>query len=102
MPDKTLKCVDCGTEFVFTEAQQERFRELGFTNEPKRCGPCRAEKKKRNSKNGGKQGEQKSGPRELFTVECDECGGEARVPFKPSGGRPVYCSTCFEKRRATR
>jgi hypothetical protein len=23
------------------------------------------------------------------------------VPFQPSGDKPVYCSSCFEKRRGT-
>ena len=32
------------------------------------------------------------------TLKCKECGKEARVPFKPSGDRPVYCSECFAKR----
>ena len=28
---------------------------------------------------------------------CAECKKECEIPFKPSGGRPVYCSECFEK-----
>lgn len=43
--DKTIKCVDCGTEFVFTARDQEFYAEKGFTNEPKRCKPCRDKKK---------------------------------------------------------
>ena len=34
--DKTLKCVECGTEFVFSASEQEFYAEKGFTNEPKR------------------------------------------------------------------
>lgn len=26
---------------------------------------------------------------------CDKCGGTCSVPFKPSRGKPVYCSKCF-------
>jgi hypothetical protein len=44
MPDKTLKCVDCGADFVFTERDQAFFAQKGFT-EPKRCRPCRDVKK---------------------------------------------------------
>ena len=49
--DKTIKCVDCGTEFVFTARDQAFYAEKGFTNEPKRCKPCRDVKKagKRNN-----------------------------------------------------
>ncbi len=43
--DKTIKCVDCGTEFVFTARDQAFYHEQGFTNEPKRCKPCRDKRK---------------------------------------------------------
>lgn len=35
-------------------------------------------------------------------IECDECGEEATVPFKPTKGRPVYCKSCFEKKKKQR
>jgi hypothetical protein len=44
MPDQTLTCVDCQTQFQFTERDQEFFAEKGFTP-PKRCKPCRDIKK---------------------------------------------------------
>jgi CxxC-x17-CxxC domain-containing protein len=37
----------------------------------------------------------------MFTATCSGCGQEAQVPFQPSADKPVYCSTCFEKRRGT-
>ena len=37
MEDKTIVCVDCGKEFVFTVGEQEFYKEKGFENEPKRC-----------------------------------------------------------------
>lgn len=49
MPDKNITCVDCKAEFVFTEGEQTFFKSKGLTNEPKRCGPCRAAKKERNN-----------------------------------------------------
>lgn len=103
--DKQLSCVDCGTEFTFSAGEQERFAQLGFTNEPKRCGPCRAAKKAAGGGNGGRgprgnTGGGGGGPREFHTAKCAGCGGEARVPFKPRGDRPVYCSACFEKEKA--
>jgi DNA-directed RNA polymerase subunit RPC12/RpoP len=39
--DKVLKCIDCGTEFVFTAGEQLFFRDKKFTNEPKRCKNCK-------------------------------------------------------------
>ena len=32
--DKTLKCKDCGADFVFTAGEQEFYAEKGFENEP--------------------------------------------------------------------
>lgn len=34
-----------------------------------------------------------------FKAICAECGQTCGVPFKPSGGRPVYCSECFSKQQ---
>ena len=45
--DRTLKCQDCGAEFIFTAGEQEFYQEKGFTNEPKRCKACRDAKKGR-------------------------------------------------------
>ena len=43
--DKTLKCKDCGAEFVFTASEQEFYAEKGFQNEPQRCKTCRDSRK---------------------------------------------------------
>ncbi|MEI7451638.1 MAG: CxxC-x17-CxxC domain-containing protein [Candidatus Falkowbacteria bacterium] len=32
---------------------------------------------------------------EMFRATCAECGSSCEVPFKPSGDRPVLCSSCF-------
>jgi CxxC-x17-CxxC domain-containing protein len=34
---------------------------------------------------------------EMFDAVCDDCGKDCKVPFKPSGDKPIYCSRCFEK-----
>jgi len=39
------------------------------------------------------------GPREMFSATCSSCGKEAQVPFRPTGGKPVYCSDCFRSQR---
>ena len=28
---------------------------------------------------------------------CAKCGEDCDVPFKPTSGKPVYCSNCFRK-----
>jgi CxxC-x17-CxxC domain-containing protein len=39
------------------------------------------------------------GPREMFDATCSNCGQTARVPFRPTSGKPVYCSDCFRSMR---
>jgi len=47
------------------------------------------------------RGRQGNGSRErTYTqVICADCSKECEIPFKPSGGRPVYCKECFSKRK---
>ena len=40
-----------------------------------------------------------SSPREMFAATCSNCGREAQVPFRPTSGKPVYCSDCFRSMR---
>jgi len=35
--------------------------------------------------------------RTMHKVICDKCGQSCEVPFKPTEGKPVYCSDCFRK-----
>ncbi len=82
--DKTLVCRDCGKEFIFSAGEQEFFAEKGFVNEPSRCKPCRDARKY-------------SSRRVMYTGVCASCGKEAKVPFEPKNGKPLYCSDCFAK-----
>lgn len=43
--DKKLTCKDCGKEFIWTEGEQDFYKQKGFTNEPARCPECRRAKK---------------------------------------------------------
>ena len=86
--DKTLTCRECGTEFVFTAGEQEFFKSRGLLNEPGRCPPCRAARRR---------GYGPRAEREQHWIVCDSCGQEAQVPFQPRGDRPVYCNDCFTK-----
>ena len=31
----------------------------------------------------------------MFAATCSSCGNEAQVPFRPTSGKPVYCTDCF-------
>jgi CxxC-x17-CxxC domain-containing protein len=96
--DKSLQCADCGATFTFTAQEQEFYSTKGFTNEPKRCMPCRQSRKseRRTSSAGGSRN------RQMFPAMCAQCGKETEVPFEPKQDRPVYCSDCYNKVKTTR
>ena len=124
--DKNLTCADCGQEFVFTASEQDFYAQRGFT-EPRRCPTDRAARKAARQSSGagyssgygdagsygggggyssggsyssgGGGGGYDRGPREMFAATCSNCGNEARVPFRPTSGKPVYCSDCFRTMR---
>jgi CxxC-x17-CxxC domain-containing protein len=91
--DRFLKCVDCGTEFVFTAGEQAFYADKGFRNEPKRCKSCK-------NKRAENVGHGSGAPRNETRTSCSQCGKETTVPFKPTQGRPVYCRECFQQRRS--
>jgi CxxC-x17-CxxC domain-containing protein len=95
--DKTLQCSDCGANFTFSAEEQELFQSRGYTNEPKRCPPCRQARKSERYGNSSYRFQ-----RQMFPATCAECGKETEVPFEPRGDKPVYCSDCYRKVRQNR
>jgi hypothetical protein len=43
--DLMLHCKDCNYQFIFTMGEQEFYNLKGFSGQPTRCKPCRAQKK---------------------------------------------------------
>lgn len=39
------------------------------------------------------------GPATMHKAICDNCGKECEVPFRPTQGKPIFCSNCFENKR---
>ena len=91
--DKSLRCVDCGDDFIWTAGEQLFFADKQFKNEPKRCKTCKAKRANRAS----------AGPAMRERVEtqttCSACGKDTTVPFRPTQGRPVFCKECFQQRK---
>lgn len=109
MADKTLTCRDCGTNFTFTESEQDFYSQRGYSD-PVRCPDCRATRKAaRNNdysssysggySSGGGYGGDSYGrsERTMTQVVCANCGKDTEVPFVPRGDKPVYCSDCFSQ-----
>jgi CxxC-x17-CxxC domain-containing protein len=93
--DRILKCVDCGTDFVFTAGEQLFFHDKQFRNEPKRCKSCKA---KRVSVPGAAFSRTGHTRVETHAV-CSQGGKDTTVPFRPTQGRPVFCRDCFRDKR---
>jgi CxxC-x17-CxxC domain-containing protein len=96
--DRSLRCVDCGTAFVWTAGEQAFYATRSLTHEPKRCRSCKG-------KHSEGHRDPRGGPRTRGHVEtvarCTACGRDTTVPFRPAEGRPVYCRACFARRRHT-
>ena len=99
--DKTLKCVDCGADFVFTAGEQLFFHDKQFKNEPKRCKVCKGKRTPHIGQHMNSGGGHGAYSRVETRTTCSGCGKETTVPFKPTQGRPVFCRECFQQRRAT-
>jgi CxxC-x17-CxxC domain-containing protein len=103
--DKNLECSDCGVTFIFSAEEQAQFQSRGYTNEPKRCPECRQARKAERYGNSNSFGHSTLGyipGRQMYPAVCADCGKSTSVPFEPRQGRPVYCSDCYRKVRASR
>jgi CxxC-x17-CxxC domain-containing protein len=104
--DQSIKCVDCGEQFLFTAGEQAFYATKGLTNAPTRCRACREVRKQQRAEAPqgprGRGGPARGGVREMHAVVCADCGAETQVPFLPTASRPVYCKDCFESHRPAR
>lgn len=82
---------DCEVPFKPT-GDRPVFCKNCFTHEGKTSG-------ERNFDGGfsGNFNKRESSDRPMFQATCARCGNRCDVPFKPTGSRPVYCKSCFDK-----
>jgi len=92
--DRTIVCIDCNKDFIWTVGEQVFFRDKQLQNPPKRCKEC---KQAKNERLAAIALAQASGVRQRIevSVNCARCSATTTVPFYPSQGRPVYCRSCF-------
>jgi CxxC-x17-CxxC domain-containing protein len=50
--DRQITCIDCAQPFLFSAGEQEFYARKGFREEPKRCKPCRDQRKLRRDASG--------------------------------------------------
>ena len=93
-------CSECGKECELP------FKPTG--NKPVFCSNCFGNKAHSNRssvrdyehshRSGGRDYEKShfQGKR-MYSAICTECGNKCEVPFRPTGGKPIYCSNCFRK-----
>lgn len=107
LQDKTIVCIDCGAEFIFTAQEQQSFAERGFTNEPKRCKTCR-EARKASQTSGNRSGANATYSSTPTSSRGGGGGGGGRGSFRGGsggggGGRsnagprqmfPATCASC--------
>jgi CxxC-x17-CxxC domain-containing protein len=53
MSDQEITCAECGSPFLFREAEQQFYAERGLAAPPKRCKPCRQARKAQAEGAGG-------------------------------------------------
>jgi len=93
--DKSLKCVDCGSDFVFTAGEQLFFHDKQFKNEPKRCKNCKAQRM--TTAAAAAPGSRGSFHAKVETrTTCSSCGKETTVPS--SRHRGVRCCAASASR----
>ena len=63
----------------------------------RRSGSGRSDRKRSGSFGGrGRGRDSRSERHEMHSAICDKCGKDCEVPFKPTQGKPIYCSDCFK------
>ena len=71
LKDRILVCRQCGKDFTFTDGEQERYSDKGWS-EPRRCPQCRSARRK------------------MDVRVCSGCAAEL------SKEKPGYCPTCLD------
>ena len=82
-------CSECGKECELP------FKPTG--NKPVFCSNCFGNKA-HSHRSGGRDYEKSHfQEKRMYSAICTECGNKCEVPFRPTGGKPIYCSNCFRK-----
>lgn len=92
-PGNDYTCMMCGAVFTLQDGEQDFYVQRGLSL-PKRCVPCRAERKAQSLRE-----QSRSAPKKQATttqVRCKHCKRLTIIPFIPQEGSEVYCRICWE------
>lgn len=108
--DQNITCSDCGEEFLFTAGERQFYVERGFEHPPKRCKPCRAQRKQqstrsrepsqppagnnRKSNQGNLRPREASRPQHRAKDSMQRPQQSREAPQRPNQGREVHVTTC--------
>jgi CxxC-x17-CxxC domain-containing protein len=98
-----LVCRDCGARFAFSEEERQAFASVGHSHPPSRCSACRGARTQRQVNSGARRiapAFRELRQTQTTSIVCTSCGESALVPFAPRADRAVYCSNCYQRRRA--
>ena len=84
--DITIRCGECGENFIWTAQEQAFFKERGLENQPTRCIDCRKKRRK-----------QLKEEKKIMDIKCAKCGLSSTARFFETNDKPMYCPECFEK-----
>lgn len=83
-------CDECGNDC------EVPFKPTG--DKPIFCSDCFRNKRGSDSRRSGGRdfGGRDLGRPQMHEAICDKCNKKCEVPFRPTGGKPIYCSDCFD------
>ena len=79
------KCSECGEEFLIIDQEEAFYKEKDFPL-PDMCPKHRRERRVSDRHE-----------RELYGYNCDNCGKDIVVAFKPPKDWTIYCKKCYQK-----
>ncbi|OGE26461.1 hypothetical protein A3C32_02680 [Candidatus Daviesbacteria bacterium RIFCSPHIGHO2_02_FULL_41_14] len=55
----------------------------------------------RSFERGGFNDRGSRGPVQMHQAVCDKCRKDCEIPFRPTAGKPVFCSNCFDRNQGS-
>ena len=70
---------------------------MGNFNRERRSGGSRGDKRNFSGRRDFGARRDHDSRQSMHRAVCDSCGANCEVPFRPTSGKPIFCSNCFKK-----